>query len=137
MLAGRGLDQRVGLFGPAGGGVKAPLQIARGLRPVERRQFHAPVFGKHQKIGPRLRCPVHPCAGLFLVGVPIGQEIERIGGGSDLHVRLLIQNCSGFLVFSASPMSRQPKWATTPSSGAYPRARQNPSSGRYRAGRAG
>jgi hypothetical protein len=101
MLARRGRDQRVGLFRPAGGGVQAPLQIARGLRPVERGQFHAPVFGKHQKIGPRLRRAVHPCAGLFLVGVPIRQEIERIGGGSDLHVRLLIQNCSGFCVFSA------------------------------------
>jgi hypothetical protein len=63
-LRASGLDQRVGLFGPAGGGVKAPLQIARGLRPVERRQFHPPVFGKHQKIGPRLR-PGPPMCGSF------------------------------------------------------------------------
>jgi hypothetical protein len=65
MSCAASVDQRVGLFGPAGGGVKAPLQIARGLRPVERGQLHPPVFGEHQQVGPSAAAGGPPSAGLW------------------------------------------------------------------------
>ena len=118
MRAGEAVGQSVRLSGPARGGKEATLQIARDLRPVERGQFHAAVFGKDQQVGALPRGLLDPGAGLSGVRIPVIQEIQRIGGGGDPHGSVLIQNCRGLSLASVAPMSRQPKCATTPSSGA-------------------